>query len=94
MREQRTYGSVRGATSDGRSYRDPWLFNQDCSPAVTRALVPAVSRLIATLFVPISKSLGQEGVKKFNRSYQRPLHNQIRPYASPKSLSGTSRAGG
>ena len=22
MREQRTYGSVRGATSDGRSYRD------------------------------------------------------------------------
>ena len=30
----------------------------------------------------------------FDPSYQRPLHKQIRPYASPKSLSGTSRADG
>ena len=29
MRESRTYGSVRGAPSDGRSYRDPAFAGHD-----------------------------------------------------------------
>jgi hypothetical protein len=34
MRESRTYGSVRGAPSNGRPYRDPEQGGQDHQPAI------------------------------------------------------------
>ena len=48
--------------------------------------------------VDSAKNPGPEGVKNLTAVIKKPVGDiathQIRPYASPKSLSGTSRAGG
>jgi hypothetical protein len=46
MRETRTYGSVRGALSDGRPYRDP-SFMLRCSPCGVRGTIANMEPLLS-----------------------------------------------